>query len=1041
MRHTISWAVALAAIAFSSPGAHAQSILTKIDLNPLISGKSSTPFASTQDNQVPTFAQFTKVGQNFYVTADLEAHGRELYRIDSATGTAVLLKDIFGGPSDAEISEFVEFNGKLFFQAREHDGTSILWGGAVVLWVSDGTEAGTEVFDEFGSNGPYLHAKQFFTSGSELFFVAEAPGELHVSDGTATGTHAIAGASFPNSAKSFTHFAAHPSGTGVLFSAENGGPGAKGFELWESDGTSAGTQLVADIWPGTNSSNPTDLMTLGNRVIFSATGQATGTELYVTDGTPGGTLLLADIAPGSASSNPEIATYGVAGNQLYFSASNPATGRELYVTDGTPAGTTLVVDALPGPLGSDPIPLGAINGQLIVSATVQSGAEPYVLIGSSLTLLKDINTASPDASSNPTDALVIGNKLYFTCEIQGSEISLNIGLWCTDGTPAGTQHVFYYYSDQPAALTPIDSNRFLFSGRSQAAGGEVFISDGTTAGTHVFANLNPEFSSQSGYPVDITVINGSELIFSTGPPPHNQGSGLTLWSKATGAVDLIGDWSVHYDSVFFKPQRRFSPLWVAGQQSVFFVAEFPDPYLALMDTDGTKAGTVVVSDFGKTATDIYVLGAVNGQLFLNVGDAVHGTELWISDGTEAGTALLKDIAPGPVGSSIDDAVSWNGELYFAASDGVSGLELWKSDGTTAGTVQVAEINPTGSSELVELVALKDRLFFLATDGVHGLEPWGSDGTAAGTVMVADVKPGPTSSLAQNITFAGDKAFFFATPNLNLLIPDKSDLWESDGTVAGTQMVANLHMATGELIDTVWFKGNLLFTLHDSFGKELWKYDGSWAGLLADISPGHSSEPRQFVVCGDLVYFSAKGPQINRELYVTDGTTAGTSLVVDINPGIWGSGVWETVLAGGDLFFRAAAADNDYELYRYSMPGAHTTDLGFGHDGALLSASTPAIGTSLQFDVQAPTGANLSLLVMSPPTAPSSAFTVFEDASWINPASFYLLGWNTLPNWSITIPIPAAQSLIGVQVNAQAFFPPAGSFPAKTSNGLRLVLGN
>ena len=77
------------------------------------------------------------------------------------------------------------------------------------------------------------------------------------------------------------------------------------------------------------------------------------------------------------------------------------------------------------------------------------------------------------------------------------------------------------------------------------------------------------------------------------------------------------------------------------------------------------------------------------------------------------------------------------------------MELWKSDGTTAGTVLVKDINPgltagypnvPASSEPYGLTALDGQLLFTANDGIHGDELWKSDGTAAGTVLVKDIAP-------------------------------------------------------------------------------------------------------------------------------------------------------------------------------------------------------------------------------------------------------------------------------------------------------------
>ncbi len=74
-------------------------------------------------------------------------------------------------------------------------------------------------------------------------------------------------------------------------------------------------------------------------------------------------------------------------------------------------------------------------------------------------------------------------------------------------------------------------------------------------------------------------------------------------------------------------------------------------------------------------------------------DGTSGIELWKSDGTAAGTVLVKDIRPGIFNSNPLSLTNVNGTLFFAANDGVTGFELWKSDGTAAGTVMVKELTP------------------------------------------------------------------------------------------------------------------------------------------------------------------------------------------------------------------------------------------------------------------------------------------------------------------------------------------------------------
>ena len=115
---------------------------------------------------------------------------------------------------------------------------------------------------------------------------------------------------------------------------------------------------------------------------------------------------------------------------------------------------------------------------------------------------------------------------------------------------------------------------------------------------------------------------------------------------------------------------------------------------------------------------------MGGTLFFSANDGTTGPELWKSDGTEAGTVLVKDINPNisygyPVGSYPHYLTDVGGTLFFAANDGTNSLELWKSDGTEAGTVLVADINPGDDGSLPNhLTAVGGMLYFTAFVPVH-----------------------------------------------------------------------------------------------------------------------------------------------------------------------------------------------------------------------------------------------------------------------------------------------------------------------------------
>jgi ELWxxDGT repeat protein len=104
----------------------------------------------------------------------------------------------------------------------------------------------------------------------------------------------------------------------------------------------------------------------------------------------------------------------------------------------------------------------------------------------------------------------------------------------------------------------------------------------------------------------------------------------------------------------------------------------------------------------------------------------------------------------------------DGTLFFSADDGNAGRELWKSDGTTAGTMLVKDILPgAGSSGPLALANSHGTLFFTALDTEHGYELWKSDGTAEGTTLIQDIFAGVAGALPTQFTTIGNHLFFSA----------------------------------------------------------------------------------------------------------------------------------------------------------------------------------------------------------------------------------------------------------------------------------------
>ncbi len=425
----------------------------------------------------------------------------------------------------------------------------------------------------------------------------------------------------------------------------------------------------------------------------------------------------------------------------------------------------------------------------------------------------------------------------------------------------------------------------FFAANDGTHGNELWGSDGTAAGMVLIKDINPLAGDSN--PTQI-VSAGNYLFFAA-----NDGTnGNELWisnGSATG-TSMVKD--INPGAGNADPQE----LTISGGNLYFTAVDGTGSRkLYSMTADATGSPIAITEPSGA-----HNLTDVAGTLFFAATDPADGEELWKAPGdpgTGKAAQLVWDIQTGAGSSSPQQLMNANGVLLFSADDGVAGRELWKSDGTALGTVPVKDINggaagssPTGFTYVTALNAT----FFAANNGAVGNELWKTDGTAAGTVLVDDIIIGATSSNPTNFRSSGGRLFFTVDDGLS-----GNELWSSDGTTAGTTLYGDINPGAGSSSPqglTDW-GGIRVFSADDGTnGRELWTNGGAGlpVQLVKDINPGAASSspgvanptPIHFVpddrVFFHKVFFAADDGVNGRELWITDATGAGTTLLKDIN---------------------------------------------------------------------------------------------------------------------------------------------------------------
>ena len=359
----------------------------------------------------------------------------------------------------------------------------------------------------------------------------------------------------------------------------------------------------------------------------------------------------------------------------------------------------------------------------------------------------------------------------------------------------------------------------------------------------------------------------------------------------------------------------------------------PDPnsdtYFYNGDGSTSLVKDIRPGDWGSDAPGFSVV--MNGIAYFGAGngysDGDNGSELWRSDGTEDGTYMVKDIYPGKDSGFWSDITTkpivFNDNVFFIGRTETTGIELWKSDGTEEGTVLVKDLKEgTGDSSITHFTIFNDELFFIArSPDFNKLEIFKTDGTEEGTVQVTHIHEN-NGGVAGPLVEVNGKLYFSAGDRDEY----GSELWVTDGTESGTEMVANINdNATNNgdaSVSRLFGDGDLVyFAAQDVYGNgyEPWVYDttapvsSTNPQMLMDVYPGQSSgviyDSPSYMKAGDSVVFFARQDGFSYyDLFVTDGTPDGTSLLVDFDSAISDSMFDGGTTFNGEAYFAADILD-------------------------------------------------------------------------------------------------------------------------------------
>jgi ELWxxDGT repeat protein len=370
----------------------------------------------------------------------------------------------------------------------------------------------------------------------------------------------------------------------------------------------------------------------------------------------------------------------VSASRVYFTAyTNAAQETDLWATDGTDTNTVKVT---PGGTFGPFFDLGSTTYFTTGNAT--NGARIWQTTGGVATSLTDIpglGAAYPTSATVGTPAIVSATAyLLLQWTSNASPAQYTCQIWSTDGTVPNTKLLYALPASASSCsgIWSYNGDQYFFQGAS------VMKFTGSTTAPAVVKSLGatvPQFA----------FVSGTTLFFQTSTPVGSNTS-IDLWKTDGTNAGTVQVFNV--DNSFI-PYGVEAPATYNGK---LYFAHGKD----LLVSDGTTAGTSIIytlptNSWSSSAISYTSVFGAN-MYFLAWTDTTYG-EPWVSNGTGAGTLLLKDIYPGAHGSDVGVGygpymLDFKSHIVFGADDGNLGPAVWTTDGTSVGTTMALDVPAT-----------------------------------------------------------------------------------------------------------------------------------------------------------------------------------------------------------------------------------------------------------------------------------------------------------------------------------------------------------